>query len=43
MREYLFYWRPNTPRGGLLDHIAGDQLGRVSKGDRLWVVTVDDK
>jgi hypothetical protein len=43
MRDYLFYWRPSTPRGGLLDHIASGQLARVSKGDHLWVVTVAGK
>lgn len=43
MRDFLFYWRPSTPRGGFLDHIASDQLARVSKGDHLWVVTVADK
>lgn len=43
MSDYLYYWRPSTPRGGFLNHIASDQLERVHKGDRLWVVTVDDK
>jgi hypothetical protein len=41
MSDYLFYWRPGTPRGGLLDHIASNQLTRVSRGDHLWVVTID--
>jgi hypothetical protein len=43
MSDYLFYWRPSTPRGGLLDHVASDQLARVSKGDHLWVVTIVDR
>jgi hypothetical protein len=43
MSDYLFYWRPSTPRGGLLDHIASDQLARVHKGDHLWVVTIADR
>jgi len=43
MSHYLFYWRPGTPRGGLLDHVASNQLKRVSKGDHLWIVTFDNE
>src|SRR5262249_50182049 len=47
MREFLLYWRPDTVRaqidsGGPLDHVASEQLRRVSSGDHLWIVTFDD-
>ena len=42
MADYLFYWRNDTVarhHGGVLEHAAGEQLGKVQRGDTLWIVT----
>ena len=43
--NFMLYWRPDTAdsllkKEELLDYVTSDQLGRVSQGDTIWVVTV---
>ena len=41
--NYLAYWRPKfdwqNPRNTLLDYAAGNQLGKVHPGDRVYIHT----
>ncbi len=44
-RDFLSYWKPATAlealeTQGALDHSASYQYGRVSLGDRVWIVSV---
>lgn len=44
-KHFLAYWKPDTAdanlaRRRLLNHSAGEQFGRVSRGDTVWIVTV---
>lgn len=43
MGNFLFYWRPDSYRIGLLEHAAGAQLKKLAKGDHLWIVTIEDR
>ncbi len=43
MNHYMFYWRPDSLRGGLLHHAAGAQLEKLDKGDHLWITTFEDQ
>ncbi|HKA08226.1 MAG TPA: hypothetical protein VKD71_13285 [Gemmataceae bacterium] len=43
-RDFMSYWRPDTlddeiEAGGLLQHAASNQYGRVEVGDTVWLVT----
>ena len=46
--DFLLYWRPENAEytdeayEGKLLHAASKQFGRVSKGDRIWIVTCLD-
>jgi hypothetical protein len=42
MSDYLQYWKYpyNVGDNDQLNHTAGDQLGRLSPGDVVWVVTI---
>lgn len=47
-QDWLVYWKSaqlrDSLRQGLLGHAAGEQLGAVELGDRLWIVgRVDDR
>ena len=44
-RDFLSYWKPATAmealeNRGILEHSASHQYGRVSPGDRVWIVSV---
>ena len=46
-RQYLQYWRPDTVDANLehdgenlVEHIAGNRLGHINRGDVVWVVTI---
>jgi predicted HNH restriction endonuclease len=44
MAPYLSYWKPgnidwDNPSRELLDHTAGNQLKKISRGDRLYLMT----
>ncbi|MEO8218503.1 MAG: DUF3883 domain-containing protein [Acidobacteriota bacterium] len=43
--DFLFYWKLKNVRqslGNSLNHASGRQLRRVSRGDRLWIVTAHE-
>jgi hypothetical protein len=47
MRSYLTYWKPqnidwDNPSSEVLDHTAGNQLKKVSRGDHLYLITYRD-
>jgi hypothetical protein len=42
VRSWLMYWRPDTGRGGFLDHAASDQLGKLTPAEEVWFVTIEN-